>query len=308
MTTSTTALMRADLACPPPEGLAPLIEALRARWGDALEAIVLYGSTRRAADPSDGLVDLMALVRDYTSAHGRRPAALFNRLLPPNVYYLEAGDQLRLRCKYMVVSRHSFDRRTAGGLDGYFWARFSQPCRCVWAREPGIVDWLAERRARAARRFASAAAGLGNDTLDARAFWIRALGASYGCELRPEPPGAAERLVDHDLAYWQTLSRALLPSLDGVVADAEAWRIDLGHAARLRAALAWRARRWWSRLLNVLRLFKAAGTFANGVDYLSWKLERHSGIRVDPTERMRRHPRLASWGLLVRLIRSGALR
>jgi len=308
MNNATTELMRSDLVCPPPDGLAPLIEALRARWGDALEAIVLYGSTRRAANPADGLVDLMALVSDYASAHGRGPSAVFNRLLPPNVYYLEAGSEPTLRCKYMVVDRRSFAARATGGLDGYFWARFSQPCRCVWAREPGIVDWLAARRARAARRFAAAAAGLGNATLDARGFWIRALGASYGCELRPEPPGAAKKLVEHDLDYWQALSRTLLPTLDGVATDGDDYRIELGSAARRRAALAWQARRWWSRLLNVLRLFKAAGTFANGVDYLSWKLERHSGIRIEPTERMRRHPRLASWGLLLRLIRSGALR
>jgi len=143
MNNATTELMRSDLVCPPPDGLAPLIEALRARWGDALEAIVLYGSTRRAANPADGLVDLMALVSDYASAHGRGPSAVFNRLLPPNVYYLEAGSEPTLRCKYMVVDRRSFAARATGGLDGYFWARFSQPCRCVWAREPGIVDWLA---------------------------------------------------------------------------------------------------------------------------------------------------------------------
>jgi hypothetical protein len=67
-------------------------------------------------------------------------------------------------------------------------------------------------------------------------------------------------------------------------------------------------RRVWNRLLHVLRLFKAAGTFANGVDYLCWKIERHSGVRVEPTERMRRHPRLAAWRMMYRLWRRGALK
>jgi hypothetical protein len=77
---------------------------------------------------------------------------------------------------------------------------------------------------------------------------------------------------------------------------------------RLRCRAGWLARRAGNRLLHVLRLLKAAGTFANGVDYLCWKVERHSGVRVEPTERMRRQPRRTAWRLLVRLWRHGALK
>jgi hypothetical protein len=67
-------------------------------------------------------------------------------------------------------------------------------------------------------------------------------------------------------------------------------------------------RRFWNRVLHLLRLLKAAGTFTNGIDYLRWKIERHSGVRVEVTERMRRHPRLAAWRLMFRLWRRGALK
>jgi len=300
--------MAKDLAEDAPEGLAPLVEGIRTRCGPALRAVVLYGSTRRNANIRDGLVDLMAIVADYRSVHGAGLAAMFNHLLPPNVYYLEAGpEKARVRCKYIIVSEATFERRTAGGLDGYFWARFSQPCRLVWSADAQAADRVAEGRARAAAHFARQALALGNETLTATGFWVRAVSATYRCELRPEPPGAAEGLIDRDPAFWNRLSQALLPPLAGVSADDGAFRVELPRGRQMAGRLRWGLRRGWSKLLNVLRLLKAAGTFANGVDYLSWKIERHSGIKVEVTDSMRRHPRLASWKLLFRMWRSGAL-
>lgn len=297
--------MRQDLTQPAASGIEPLCEVLQARYGDALCAIVLYGSTRRNADPRDGLVDLLILIRSYREVHGRGPTALFNRLLPPNVYYLEAGtDANRLRCKYGVIRLDHFARRSAGGLDSYFWARFTQPCRLVWSRDTATLEQLARCRAQAAAVYASEGVALGAATLDALGFWQRVIAATYRCELRPEAPGAAATLVRRDPEFWSTLSDLVLPQFDSVVRRGKQFEID----GRARAGLRWALRRVWGRTLNILRLLKAAGTFANGVDYLCWKLERHSGIHIEPTERMRRHPRLAAWGLLFRLIRSGALR
>lgn len=304
----------ADLDEPPPPGLSPLIEALQQRYGDALRAIVLYGSCRRNADLGNGLVDLMAVVRGYRAAHGRSPGGLlsaaFNAALPPNVYYLEAGpDQARIRCKYIVVSEATLRRRTAGGLDGYFWARFTQPCRLVHRADDAAAHRVARCRAAAAAHFASEAGTLGNAELDARAFWIRAVRATYGCELRPEPPGSATTLIDRDPEFWAGLSAALLPALEGFEAiDDDRYRIRIRRARRLAGRLRWALRRAWSKTLNVLRLFKAAGTFSNGIEYLVWKIERHSGIRIEPTERMRRWPRISGLALLFRLWRNGAFR
>jgi len=304
-----TKLMSSDLQLPAPAGLDPLLVALDTRFGKAVRAVVLYGSTRRADNPRDGLVDLMVVVANYRAAHGVGLAALVNWLLPPNVYYLEAGPSTeRVRCKYIVIAESQLNRRMRGGLDAYFWARFSQPCRLVFARDARARETLAAARATAARHFAAEAATLGPARLSAADFWGRALRASYGCELRPEPPGAAAALVERDAEFWTSLTQRLAPEVASMsLRDGEVL-VRPSRQTRWLGRWRWRLRRIWSRTLNILRLFKAAGTFANGVEYLSWKLERHSGIRVEPTERMRRHPRLAAWGLLLRLIRSGALR
>ena len=39
------------------------------------------------------------------------------------------------------------------------------------------------------------------------------------------------------------------------------------------------------KLLHVLRLMKATTTFKGGADYILWKVERHSGVRVEVSER-----------------------
>lgn len=67
-------------------------------------------------------------------------------------------------------------------------------------------------------------------------------------------------------------------------------------------------RRLLGKTLNVARLIKAAFTFAGGVDYLLWKVERHSGVRIEPTPFLRRHPLLGIWGVAWRLWRRGGFR
>ena len=58
----------------------------------------------------------------------------------------------------------------------------------------------------------------------------------------------------------------------------------------------------------MLRLSKAAFTFHDSISYAAWKIERHTGVRVEVTPMLRRHPLL--WGFKVswRLLRRGVMR
>ena len=73
-----------------------------------------------------------------------------------------------------------------------------------------------------------------------------------------------------------------------------------------------RRRWWWRRRLGkgvqVLRLCKAAYTFTDGLDYVLWKIEQHSGVRAEPSDWQRRHPLLAAPSLAWRLYRRRAFR
>ncbi len=83
-------------------------------------------------------------------------------------------------------------------------------------------------------------------------------------------------------------------------------RVNAGE--RRGARRRWRMRRLLGKSLHVLRLMKAAYTFTDGLDYILWKIEKHSGVRATPTPWQRRHPLMAAPALAWRLYRRGAFR
>lgn len=297
------ALMLEDLHGAAPRGLPALLEPIQRRFGNALLGVILYGSCRRRDQLDEGLVDLLVIVSGYRQAYGGGLTAALNRLLPPNVFYLEANSpDGRLRSKYAVISLAQFKRRCRHPVDLYFWARFSQPCRLVLARSEDLRDELAAARARAARHFAGRIEPIAPPIANPLAFWSFAVAMTYRCELRPEPAQAARRLIESDAGYWQRLSNTLVEERSAVAPATGSL------VRRTGARVGWMVRRLTGKLYNLARLFKAAGTFSNGIDYIVWKVERHSGVRVEPTERMRRYPRLAAWGLAWRLWRQKGFR
>jgi hypothetical protein len=58
----------------------------------------------------------------------------------------------------------------------------------------------------------------------------------------------------------------------------------------------------------VIRLVKASATFAGGVDYLAWKINRHAGTDIQIKPWQRRWPLVAAISLLPQLLKSGAVR
>jgi hypothetical protein len=68
------------------------------------------------------------------------------------------------------------------------------------------------------------------------------------------------------------------------------------------------ARRGWSRLrvlaklVYFVQLLKSAATFGDWLPYVLWKLERHTGKKIVPSERQRRYPYLFGWPLLLKVL------
>ena len=137
-----------------PAGAQTLAHALLARHGDAVQAILLYGSCYRRGDDREGIVDLYLLVDGYRSVHGAGLAALANRVLPPNVYLLETplGDRV-LRAKYAVLSLAALERGTGRrAFHPYLWGRFAQPTALLYARTDAVAARVHAALAEAARR------------------------------------------------------------------------------------------------------------------------------------------------------------
>ena len=273
--------------------LAPLIIELKSRFGNNLAAIGFYGSCRVSHDIKEGLVDLLVLVDDYQKAHVGPVGSWLNAMLPPNVYFLELD---HLKCKYALISMTQFQQKMHSRIDHYFWARFAQPFSVVYARTAEIESTLVATQIQALTTFFTNLVALQGAPREPLSFWSDGLQNTYACDLRPESPAHSRTVVARDPEFWSDVTQALMLECPEAQISTSGRRMD------------WRVRRVVGKLLNLARLLKAAGTFTDGIDYLAWKVERHSGVRVEPADWMRRYPRLGGLKLAFGLWRQGGFR
>lgn len=293
--------------------LAALRYAVARELGDSLAGILFYGSCLRSGNLREGLVDLYVLVDDYSSAYGHRPLAVWNYLLPPNVFFLEVevpGGVVR--SKYAVLSMADLlAGTTRRWFHPYLWGRFSQPVARLYARDSIIEARIRQALAQAACTLLEAGLPMMPPQFTGRALWERSLDLSYATEMRPEKSDRITHLYDTYAGYYEALTEPLLGRLAVTrepVNGEEMLMADISPAVRRAAALGWWLRKLQGRTLHVLRLIKGLFTFRGGVDYALWKLERHTGVRVEEDDPVRRYPLIYGWGLIWRLRRRGVLR
>ncbi len=82
----------------------------------------------------------------------------------------------------------------------------------------------------------------------------------------------------------------------------------ISDRTRRISRMEWMVRFWQGKLLSLLRLLKGALTFRSGIGYVLWKIERHSGVKIEVPPRLRRYPLLATCVIFWRLYRKGAYR
>ena len=299
MSNSRNSDLTAAVACAAEAPVAPEIELLaghlRARHGDAALAVLAYGSCLRGVALDDSLVDLYVLVSRYRDAHTNRIAAATNRLLPPNVYYLEHAVGARtLRAKCAVISLEQFEHKvSADTRSPYFWARFAQPCALVEARNDAVRARVHDALATAARTAYRNGLALAGSSANWRELWTALLEATYRTELRPESTSRAASIVTAGAEHFQRIS-GILEREDGSTVSP--------------VVTNWFWRRAAGKALSAARLVKAGFTFAGGAEYIAWKISRHSGVDIEVTPWQRRHPILAAIAMAPKLYRKGGFR
>jgi hypothetical protein len=280
-------LVAEELGAPVDPRVIAMAKAIAAKHGKASRAVLFYGSCLRQKQLEGLMLDFYLIVSDYGDAYPRRWLAVANRLIPPNVFPFQHDG---LIAKYAVLSEADFHRLNGAETRNVsVWARFAQPSRLVWA-----VDDTARGRAIAAVARAAptllAAAGRaeGETPLD---WWRRAFSLTYSVELRAERTNRAQSVVDADPDRYLRFST---PAIAAIPADARSG--------------GWARRRIEGKLLSIARLAKASLTYAGGIDYLAWKINRHAGTKIEIKPWQRRWPLLAALTLVPRLMRSGAIR
>lgn len=294
-------------ACAP--GSQAVADAVALRFGDSLDALLFYGSCLRSADLTDGVVDVYALVDSYRHAYRQRYLRWFNRILPPNVFFLErqtASGWLRIKCT--VLSLAAFEHGVSHWFQPYLWGRFAQPVRILAARDRAVRARVEAALAAAVITFQRRVVACLDAPFSAESLWIEGLHRTYRTELRVEGGSRARELVAAALPDYEARTAASAATLGLRSAGTPEYYAPVAsHRAARRARLGWTLRSWQGRLLSIPRLAKCAVTFRGSIDYAAWKIERHTGIHVDVTPQLRRHPLLYAWPVMARLVRNRVL-
>ncbi len=280
-------LVREELGVPVDPRAAAMARAIAAQYPGSARAVLFYGSCLRERELDGLMLDFYLIVSDYSDAYPKRWMAAANRLIPPNVFPFQHDG---LIAKYAVLSEADFDRLNGPETRNVsVWARFAQPSRLVWAVDDTARDRAIAAVARAAPTLLAAAGRVDGETpLD---WWRRAFSLTYSVELRAERTSRAQSVVDADAGRYERFSA---PAIDAIPADTRDG--------------AWARRRLEGKALSIVRLAKASLTYAGGIDYLAWKINRHAGTKIEIKPWQRRWPLVAALTLVPRLMKSGAIR
>ena len=299
-------LIAQELAQPVDPRVSAFAASIAAQYGEASQAVLFYGSCLRTTELDGQMLDFYLIVSRYEAAYGKSWLVGANKRLPPNVFPAEHDG---LVAKVAVLSEHDFHRLNRIGASAVsVWARFAQPSRLVWH-----ADETAQ--ARAVDAIAGAPVTLfdmtfpmmGIDTeysiLD---LWKRGFELTYGAELRAERADRSGSVVDSDPGRYARFGPAVVEAI------AERDRARDGNlkivASRTAVERRWRQLRRNGKLLTLARLAKASATYAGGIDYLAWKINRHAGTDYVIRPWQRRWPVLGALVMLPRLIMGGAIK
>jgi hypothetical protein len=291
----------------------PLLEEIRHKHGEAILAILVYGSWLRGK--RDTMLDFYVLVDDYHTLDSAWQGWMCH-LLPPNVYHIHhkkedlESESPGLRAKYALLTLSRFRRAMQHDFHSYFWARFAQPCEILYVRDDLTRELLTRALNDAANTFVQRVLPSMEDSFSSADLWTRGLALTYQCELRTESSNRGESIYEFDPAYYDDVTKAF--ALDNsVLSNLEAENLYSNQSSgfsRKLSSMTWWLRRVQGKLLSALRLIKAAFTFNEPLEYLLWKIERHSGVYIKPTQRQLKHPLIFAWPLLWKLYRRGAFR
>lgn len=286
--------------------VAAFAASIAAQYGEASRAVLFYGSCLRTTELDGQMLDFYLIVSSYEAAYGKSWLVGANMRLPPNVFPAEHGG---LVAKVAVLSEKDFHRLNRIGASAVsVWARFAQPSRLVWHADEAA-------QAQAVEAIAGASVTLFDMTFPMmdidteyviEDLWKRGFELTYGAELRAERKERSDSVVDSDPERYARFG----PTVVAAIAErdrAQGKKLKI-IASRAAVEKRWRQLRRNGKILTLARLAKASATYAGGIDYLAWKINRHAGTDYVIKPWQRKWPILGALVMLPRLIVGGAIK
>jgi hypothetical protein len=312
MAQSLQSLIAAEALQPVDPRVSAFAAELAQPFGDTARAVIFYGSCLREAQLDGLMLDFYVIVSDYAAAYravGKGGwMARANALIPPNVFPA-AHDNLA--AKYAVLSEADLARACSMQAgDVSVWARFSQPVRLVWSADDAARDSVVDALADAVvTLFHHSLSMMGHEAVTTTHLdlWRRGYALTYGAELRAERNTRSGSIVDSDPDRYQRVGNAALARIADTMGVGPAGEVPL-LVSNPDMERRWKRLRRRGKTLTVLRLAKASFTFAGGIDYLAWKINRHAGTQIAIKPWQRKWPLVAAVFLVPKLLRSGAVK
>lgn len=275
----------------------PAVTAFAARLAGESQAlaVLFYGSNLRTG-LREGVLDF------YVLTDGEPENGLW-----PTVSYREwehEGETLRAKIATMTLAKFAEAAR-GDSIDTTIWARFVQPSALVWCRDDAARAAVSEAIEAAAVTAARLAVAVGPAHGTEADYWRALFRATYKAELRVEKPGRENSILELNPVHF-----------DGLLAEAlDAGGIAFSHQGEILAPQMpdnerKQVLRWWGKrrrrgkLLNVARLARATRTFDGAARYAAWKVERHTGEKIEVTPFREKHPLLAAPAVALQLWRA----
>lgn len=290
-------IVTGELASPVDPRVIAMAQAIAAAYPQAARAVLFYGSCLRSAQLDGQMLDFYLIVSSYEAAYGKSWLARANKRLPPNVFPFEHDG---LMAKIAVLSEADFARLCSPeARDVSVWARFAQPVRLVWQADEKAASLVLGAVCDAPRTLMAATLAIAPDLSDPLAIFAKGFTLTYGAELRAERSDRPASVVEHEPERYYRLGAAILAG--GI-------KPFTRNGKPLSAEALWRGFRRRGKMLTIARLAKASFTYAGGIDYLAWKINRHAGTQIAIKPWQRKWPLVAAIFLVPKLLRSGAIR
>ncbi len=299
---------------PPDEDSAILLARFREIFKEHLISVILYGSclhplTRKPTSSPDFYI----ILDSYRRALPNIFHSVLNRILPPNVYYiqLKKGNGL-IEAKYNTITLKDLERETALSAGSLFTlGRFSKRLGLIYIKS-GYEDRIINCIYNAILTNAFLALGVVKDEFTLDEFIISLLALSYVGEVRIERNTKTKELFDAFGDFYRFVYSRILKEFEiyikAVICNDGHYRLNLSEEEmRIRREHTQRLIRR-SRRLSILRWPKSIYTFRNYVDYLILKVERSKGIKIELTPLERRFPLIFGWRHFFKLVRRGMIK
>lgn len=301
-------LVADELAVPSSPQVEAFAVYIASHYPSAARAVLFYGSCLRSAQLEGLMLDFYLIVSDYDSAYSSKALARWNRRLPPNVFPFQHEG---LMAKVAVLSEadfHDLNRPAASAVS--VWARFAQPSRLVWAADDAARTMAARAISGAAPTLLNAALAFTEREVDVLDLWQSGFRMTYDAELRAERNDRPASVVNFDPERYERFGRAALQHTP-IANKLRANKVHIlpdPQGLIMQERDRWPALRRNGKLLTVARLAKAAFTYAGGIDYLAWKINRHAGTQIEIKPWQRKWPLVAALFLVPKLLVKGSVR